>query len=620
MSTGKTFADILEKRISRRALLLGAGTMGAVSLLPSLLKAELLSESPSTLKFEEISKGISKTHRLAKGYEAQMVIGWGDKLFPDSPKFEPEKQSPEAQKKQFGYNNDFTAFMPLPYGSKSSTHGLLCVNHEYSIRQLMFREQDRKSKDKKILEEIAKTELAAHGHSVVEIKYEKGEWRTVIGGGYNRRFNGLDTKFSFSGAAADAKELQGGVIGTIGNCAGGVTPWGTVLFAEENFDGYFTGKADKLKNPERYKRYGIGEKSWYEFGQYIERFNIEKQPDEPLKFGWVVEYDPYNPESKPVKRTSLGRFKHEAATCTLAADGRVVVYSGDDDYFEYIYKFVSRDKFDANNREANLNLLDNGTLYVAKFGENGYVEWIALEHGKNGLDEAAGFKSQADVLIYARMAADKVGATKMDRPEDIETNPVTGKVYVALTKNKKRDVANAANLRTKNIHGHIIEMIPMGVDGVPDHASEKFRWEVFLMGGSQDDELVRKTYHPKTSKDGYISCPDNFAFDGSGRIWITTDGQDSSIASNDMIYAVDTFGAGRGLSKAFFASPIGAECTGPSFTPDNRTLFVSIQHPAATDDATYEKPATRWPDFNSKIPPRPSVIAITKSGGGVIGS
>ena len=320
----------------------------------------------------------------------------------------------------------------------------------------------------------------------------------------------------------------------------------------------------------------------------------------------MVEVNLYWPGDTPVKRTGLGRFKHESASIVVNHDGRVVVYSGDDQYFEYIYRFVSAGKYNPKNGAANGDLLDDGVLSVARFDTDGTVRWLPLVYGKGELSGRFGFHSQADVLIDARLSGDRVGATPMDRPEEVAVNPATGDIFAIMTKNKYQRTAhnlNTANPREKNKWGHILRIVPAKTaGGKPDHAADVFTWEMFIAAGDPDKD--RAVYHPRTSKNGWFACPDNMAFDPKGRIWIATDGLPGGAGCPDGVWAADTEGPGKALTKHFFDTPAGAELCGPEFTPDGKTFFVAVQHPGEKSD--YANPSTRWPaDKDSALPPGP---------------
>ena len=402
-----------------------------------------------------------------------------------------------------------------------------------------------------------------------------------------------------------------------------------MLIAEENFNLYFSGEPEMSDEAANHRRYGIGRARYYAWERFDKRFDVTEEPNEPNRFGWMVVFDPYDPASIPVKRTALGRFKHEGATTALTPDGRVVAYSGDDQQFEYLYRFVSAGRFDPKNRTANKNLLDDGILSVARFNADGTLDWLDLAFGRGPLTAANGFRSQADVLIETRRAADLLGATPMDRPEDVEPNPVNGRVYVMLTNNSRRtaDKADAANPRGPNRHGHVVELIPPGTEG--DHATAaqarhdaaRFRWEIVLLAGDPGNPEHGARYHPDVAAEGaWLSSPDNCAFDNRGRLWIATD-QGTAWQRNkipDGIYACDLAGSGRALTRLFLSCPTGAEAAGPCFTPDGKTLFMSVQHPG--EGSTFDDPSTRWPDFKADTPPRPAVVAIVKIDGGEFGN
>jgi hypothetical protein len=625
----RPIGDILEARYGRRALLGAGAAAAALAALPEGAQAQGAPRAggPSTLGFQELRQGLAQTDQVAEGYETQMVIRWGDPILADAPDFAAGRTTPDSQAKQFGYNCDYLDFMALPQGSNSSDHGLLVVNHEYTNANLMWAGKAAGSAGRRdVTAEQARAELLAHGASVVEIRRVDGRWSYVKESRFNRRITG-ETPMLISGPAAGSDKMKTGadatgtrVLGMLNNCAGGNTPWGTVLTAEENFNGYFGGDGSRTPNHENYRRYGITANSWYGWVNHIDRFNVEKEPNEANRFGWVIEFDPYDPQSVPVKRTALGRFKHEGSHHAVNADGRVVIYMGDDERFEFVYRFVTARPWNPNDRAANRNLLDEGVLSVAKFHDDGKVEWMDLVHGQGPLTAANGFNSQADVVIEARKAASLLGATPMDRPEDVEPNPATGRVYVLLTNNTRRASAqvNASNPRPANAHGHVIEVIPPGA-GTPrvDHAAKEMRWGLFLVAGKPGIDAGTQ-YHRATGE-GWLSCPDNCAFDAKGRIWIATDGANSAAGIADGLYGADTAGPGRALTRKFYQAPIGAEVCGPLFTPDNTTVFLAIQHPGESPGSTFDRPSTRWPDFADGVPPRPSVIAIVKRGGGVIG-
>lgn len=637
----RTMGEIIATRFSRRGFLKGSlavsAIAAAVSPLALVAADEARAAGASAFKFDELEAGIDDKHHVAPGYDADVLLRWGDPLFADSPDFDPVKQSAEAQARQFGYNNDYIGYIPI---DGSAEHGLLVVNHEYTNPHLMFPgivkivEKDGKKAAEvaPLSKEQVDVEMAAHGGTIVEIRKQGGKWQVVRDGKLNRRITS-NTEMALSGPVAGHDRVKTNadpsgtkVIGTVNNCAGGVTPWGTYVMAEENIHGYFSGELPEgHREAANYKRLGIPEGA-YEWGAHYDRFNLAKEPNEPNRFGWIVEVDVNDPNSVPRKRTAMGRFKHEGAESIVAKDGRVVFYLGDDERFDYVYKFVTTGKFNPNDLAANMNLLDDGTLHVAKFAEDGSVEWMPIVFGEGPLTAQNGFASQADVLIETRRAADLLGATKMDRPEDIQPNAGNGKVYVMLTNNSKRkaDQVDAANPRAANAFGHIIEIVEDG----GDFAAAKGKWEVLLKCGDPSVADVGATFSTATTAHGWFGMPDNCAVDSAGRLWVATDGQGpKATGRTDGLWAVDTEGAARATSKLFFRVPIGAEMCGPLFAPDDQTAFVSVQHPGDGGEdwegfgrpSYYEDPSTRWPDFKPDMPVRPAVVAITRQGGGKIG-
>ncbi|MBX7221645.1 MAG: PhoX family phosphatase [Blastocatellia bacterium] len=632
--TSETFAEIVARRIERRAFLKGMAAVAPVLLadVQSLFAQEeaaspnFNAQTPDKLTFQPLAMTQADTVTVAPGYTSQVVIRWGDPLFPNAPAFDPAKQTAAAQARQFGFNCDFVGFFPFERDFRaSSNEGLLVVNHEYTDGPTMFANY----KAAEATKEQVDIELAAHGLTVVEIeRSEIDGWRYRIDSGFNRRITG-ETPCAFTGPAAgnellkvsyDPRGLR--ARGMLNNCSAGKTPWGTVLTCEENFNQYFANTSklpDSDPRKAMHNRYGVtagaSERRWE---NHYSRFDVAKEPNEPFRFGWVVEIDPFNPLSIPKKRTALGRLKHEAATFAAAYDGRAVVYTGDDERFECMYKFISKGKFNRLLREENAKLLDEGTLYVARFKDDGTGEWLPLIGGQGALREM----SQADVCIHTRTAAQLVGGTKMDRPEDIEINPVNGKVYAVMTNNTQRGTSgrpgtDKANPRAENKHGHIIEI----TEADNDPGSLQFRWEILMLCG---DPTVEKdgTYFAGFDRRqvSALSCPDNITFDNQGNLWIATDGMPRNLKNNDSIYACPVEGPERGFVRQFLTGPSECEICGPEMTPNNETLFCAIQHPG--EGGSIEKPLSRWPDGTSY--PRPSVIAVTREDDGrtarVIGS
>ncbi len=579
--------------------------------------------SASTLTFAELPLVYDDMHHVSDGHRADVLIRWGDPLFVDAPDFNTYAQTAAAQKRQFGSENDFIGFMPLPLGSMSSSAGLLCVNHEMVHSELIFpnvTEQFDTSRPK----ELVDVEMAAHGHSIIEVARINGTWSIKRDSTFNRRITSLETPTEITGPAAGHRRLKTkddpsgrAIIGTLANCAGGQTPWGTVLIAEENIHHYFGGNPRGTSEEANHLGMGITTELYFSWYLHYPRFNVEVEPHEPNRFGWMVEIDPYDPTSMPKKRSALGRFKHEGAGFTFAPDGRVVVYSGDDEAFQHIYRFISARPWNPTEREKNRNILDDGTLWAARFDDTQTVTWLPLVWGQGPLTAANGFADQGDVLIETRRAAKLLGATPMDRPEEVVPNPVTGTVFAALTKNAKRKVADAANPRVNNKHGGLIEMLPPGFEaGKADHAATTYGWRPFILAGDPRTPDSGAQYHADTSANGWFSNPDNLAFDPKGRIWMTTDGQ-VDFGRADGLYAADVTGPGKAMSRHFFSCPEGAEMTGPCFTPDGTTLFVSVQHPG--EGSVFKFPTTRWPDFKEGVPPRSSVVVVQRQDGKPIG-
>ncbi|MEM0929948.1 MAG: PhoX family phosphatase [Pseudomonadota bacterium] len=617
-----TIGALIEARLSRRGFVAGlsAAAVMPVAACSPAEEAAVVPVRRGAFDFPEITRGMDEMHHVPEGYRADILLRWGDPLFDDSPAFDAFAQSADAQERQFGYNNDFVGYWPLEPGEDGAQRGLLCVNHEYTTTRLMLPGLEGRG----ITREECDVELAAHGGTIVEIQQgADGLWQAVVGSPYNRRVTTRSTEMELTGPAAGSERLQTTedpagrlVIGTMNNCAGGITPWGTYLMSEENFNGNFLGALPE-DHPEaaNHARYGVPG-GWYSWGRHFDRFDVSKEPNEPNRFGWIVEVDILDPQSSPKKRTALGRFKHEGAESIIAPDGRVVVYMGDDQRFDYVYKFVSAGVYTLDDRDANMDLLENGTLYAARFDEDGTVVWLPLIFGEGPLTPENSFGSQADVLIEARRAADLLGATPMDRPEDVEPHPTNGRVYVMLTNNNRRaeEQVDAANPRANNTVGHVIEIIePEG-----DFTATRSRWEILVRCGDPSDPEAGATWNSATSENGWFGSPDNCAIDPNGRLWVSTDGNHVTGAA-DGLWALATDGDERGTGRAFFRAPTGAELCGPRFTQDGKSLFVAVQHPGDGRGASFEAPTTRWPDFVEGQPPRPSVMVVRRDDGGAIG-
>jgi uncharacterized protein len=619
-STAPTIGEIISRRTMLKGMAAG-GAFGLFGCATGTMQSSGGADGSAPLTFTEVPRTTDERHHVPPGYNVQVLLRQGDPIRPGAPEYNPSTQTGAEQEQQFGTDADFISFMPLPYGSNSSTRGLLGVNHENHRAALCF-----PGNPKQLSRQQVEVQMAAVGFSIVEIAKEGSQWRVVKDSRHNRRIS-TNAPMRISGPAAGHPRMRTNAdptgtrsFGTFNNCAGGTTPWGTMLTAEENIQNYFLG--DPTKGPEAgaRKRFNMSGKGRYaDWGRYFERFSLDKEPNEPNRFGWIVEIDPYDPNHTSVKRTALGRCAHECATHAVSHDGRVAIYSGDDARMEYVYKFVTEGRFDPKNREANRDLLDRGTLYAARFEANGKMRWLPLIHGQGKLTAENGFASQADVMIELRRAGELVGATPMDRPEDVEAHPHTGRVYVVMTFNEQRraDQVNPANPRANNKFGHIVEIVPPLVGGKPDHTATECDWGFFMLGGDPSKPEHAARYGGPVSPNGWVAAPDNVAFDPKGRIWISTDGQDDAAGFNDALYGACVSGPSRGVTRGFFSAPAGSEVCGPEFTPDGKTLFLAIQHPG--DGSTYDKPSTRWPDFRPDLPPRGSVIAITKADGGEIG-
>ena len=625
------FETILSLRFSRRDVLINTLYIGANAMLAGLAQANSNStnsnkadtNASNPLTFQELGHGMDASLHVPRNYNYQVLLRWGDPLFEGVDEFDAYHQTASKQARQFGYNNDFVCYLPLAEDVNASKHGLLVVNHEFVSSHLMH---TNSATANNLTREQVATEIFAHGLSVVEIKNiaaqkRKRKWQVNLQSKYNRRIT-PHTKMKVSGPASGDSRMKTHFsadgktsIGTFANCAGCVTPWGTILTAEENIQAYFTGDARKTSEYENHKRFGLqGDATALSFwGQYHQRWDINQSPQAAMHAGWIVEIDPYNTASVPIKRTALGRCKHEGCGLHINKDNRVVIYMGDDQVSEYIYRFISKDKYIENNHEHNKNLLDHGELSVAEFTQHGTLVWHDLIFGHGPHTQVNGFTSQADVVLDMRHAADLVGATPMDRPEEIKVDPQSGNIFAVMTNNVTRIKINAANPRPLNRHGHILELQPPN----KDHSAKEYKWEVFILAGDPTNILAGADYHPDISANGWFSSPDNISFDKNGSLWIASDGFNRH-GKADGIWACEVNGNNKARSKYFLRAPDGAEICSPCFTPDQKTMFCSVQHPGA--GSSFAAPSTRWPDFEKDVPPRPSVIAVTHATDEIIGS
>ncbi|MGL4574595.1 MAG: PhoX family protein [Burkholderiaceae bacterium] len=553
------------------------------------------------------------------GYTARVIAPWGEPvgIAGNMPAFKTDaSNSATEQAVQMGMHHDGMHYFALD-GSK---RGLLVMNHEYVDDGLLHTDGIKTWSAAK----VAKAQ-AAHGVSVIEVAFSANGWEVVRPSKYARRIT-ASTPMTISGPAAGHAMMKTAadptgtrVLGTLNNCSHGYTPWGTYLTGEENFAFYFNAP-EQVDAHQR--RWGVGKADRIRWHEHDERFDMAKHPNEFNRFGWVVEIDPMDPTSTPIKRTALGRAAHEGATVATAADGRAVVYMGEDARFEYIYKFVSRDKIKPGGYAANKDLLDHGTLYVARFDGTNKGTWIELAQGKNGLTAAQGFADQGDVLVKLRQASDLVGGTKMDRPEWIAVDPKTNWVYCTLTNNSDRGKDNrpgtdAANPRADNTMGHIIRWKETG-----DLTATTFDWNHFVLAG--DPQITAENKRGNIKGDAFGS-PDGLWADDRGVLWIQTDVSTSTLGRNDYARLGNNVmlaaNPATGEIRRFLTGPNGCEITGVIATPDLRTFFVNIQHPGEPanerSDPDNVTRVSRWP-ANGR--PRSATVVITKNDGGVIGT
>ena len=562
---------------------------------------------------------------VPEGYVATVIAGWGEPVgvAGNMPAWRGDaSHSAAEQAVQMGMHHDGLHFYALD--GNGQARGLLAMNHEYTDDGLLHPGGMTPWTAEKV-----KKSQASHGLSVIEVELKDGAWQMVRPSRYGRRFTG-NTPFAVGGPCAGhpllktAADPEGRtVLGTLNNCASGKTPWGTYLSGEENFMGYFSG-GDNLSDHE--KRWGMRKGGWgYRWHEHDDRFDATKNPNEPNRFGWVVEMDPFDPTSTPVKRTALGRAAHEGAWVGVTKDGRAVVYSGEDSRFEYIYKFVSRDKIAPGGAKANRTLLDHGVLHVARFNADGSGNWFPLVHGQGALIAANGFADQGEVLIKSRQASDLLGATKMDRPEWLTIDPHSGWVYCTLTNNSSRGQpdfpgVDAANPRANNVMGQIIRW-----QDRDDFDGGTFQWNHLVLAGDPANERADAKGNIKGD---LYACPDGIAFDARGVLWVQTDmgptamnkGELKNVGNNQML-ACDVL---TGQTRRFLTGPVNCEITGVTWTADGTTMFLNVQHPGETpserSDPAEPNKFSNWPDFKPGGRPRSATVVVRKNDGGVIGT
>ncbi|MFN3497816.1 MAG: PhoX family protein [Pannonibacter indicus] len=610
------FDRVVESALSRRGFLGGvlafgsaAAAMGTVGNLMSSTAA-LAQDTSSRFQFKPVPIATDHTVHVPEGYTWKPLAKWGEPLFSGVPDLDPEKAvSVEHSDKVFGENTDGMELFVI------GGHQVIAVNHEYVNPEINLPHAPegvpQSADDVKILQHM-------QGVTVMEVAEGENGWHIVVDSPFNRRIH-HNTPMKLSGPAAgsdlvktDADPSGTESLGTFNNCGAGKTPWGTYLTCEENFNGYFGSTNAEFKLPDDYKRYGISAETRYAYEKFDERFDVSKHPNEPRRAGYVVEIDPSDASSTPVKRTALGRIKHENAACVIARDGRVVVYMGDDERGEFLYKYVSNGIYVPGGDTS--KLLDEGTLFVAKFAEDGTGEWLALT------PETTGMKMD-EICVFTRMAASKVGATTMDRPEWVATNPVAIEAYCALTNNSRRGEVkdgklrtnaggdplevNAVNPREKNNYGQIVRWFPAN----EDHADAAFKWDLFCMAGNPAVHKDAYAGSSNINEGNMFNSPDGMMFDTTGLLWIQTDGEDSNEGDyagqgNNQMLAGDPV---TGRIERFLTAPKGSEVTGMTWSSDKRTHFVGIQHPDAP-----------FPDGEGKLP-RSAIVAVKHEDNRIIG-
>ncbi|CUH54319.1 PhoX family protein [Shimia marina] len=606
------FDRVVDQALSRRGFLGGVMTFGLGSFLAgtTLLSRQGMAAPADRFGFAQVAANTEDTITLPDGFEWQPLITWGDPLFSDTPAFdEASRGTAASQARAFGDNNDGMSIFT------KDGRTVMAINNEYTNRKILW---GNNPDGKWVSEDDIAKGMMAHGVSLFEVaRDDQGQWQVVIDSDLNRRIT-PQTEMDLTGPAAGHDLLKTAddpsgrkSKGTWNNCGNGETPWGTYLTCEENFNGYFSADDENHEVSAELKRYGVSAKDWgYGWAKIDPRFDVAQTPNEPNRAGYIVEIDPFDPTSTPKKRTALGRFKHENAAVVLAPNGKAVVYLGDDERGEFLYRFVSHGTYTAGG--SNADLLENGDLFVAKFHDDMRGEWLALTPETTGM-------SDAEIRIHTRQAASAVGATTMDRPEWVAVNPTKAEAYVALTNNKNRGKkpnaggddtsVNGPNPRVENHYGQIARWMP----DEDDHSSNGFSWNLYALAGNPDIHSDAYAGSENINAGNMFNAPDGMAFDSTGLLWIQTDGKysdegDFAGMGNNQMLAGDTV---TGEIRRFLVGPKECEVTGVCWSPDRRTMFVGIQHPG-------EKGNSHFPDGGTSVP-RSGVFAIRRSDGGLIG-
>ena len=610
------FDKVVESALSRRGFLGGILAMGsaaaAMGTLGNLMSTTSAEAATSRFAFKPIPIQTDFTVHVPEGYTWDVLAKWGDPLFSKAGAYDDATAGGDSARAEMAFGENTDGMEMFVIGGRQ----VVAVNHEYANTKVnLVNHADGIAGS---AEDVKKLQ-GVQGVAVFEVAEGENGWQIVQDSPFNRRIT-HNTPMTLSGPAAGSDLLKTEadptgtkVLGTLNNCGAGKTPWGTYLTCEENFNGYFGSTVADAALPADYKRYGIGAEGRYGYEKFDPRFDVSKNPNEPRRHGYIVEIDPSDASSTPVKRTALGRFKHENAAVVIARDGRVVVYLGDDERGEFLYKYVSNGIYVPGGDTS--KLLDEGTLHVAKFSDDGTGEWVALT------PEATGMKMD-EILVFTRDAASKVGATTMDRPEWVAVNPVAIEAYCCLTNNSRRGevkdgkmrtnaggeamTVNAVNPREKNGYGQIVRWYP----DAEDHANATFKWDLFAMAGNPAVHKDSAYAGSQNINEGNMfNSPDGMMFDSTGLVWIQTDGDDSNEGDfagqgNNQMLAGDPV---TGRIERFLTGPKGSEVTGITWSADKRTMFVGIQHPKAP-----------FPDGEGKRP-RSSIVAVKRQDNALIG-